>query len=144
MINVSGGITDQVTLNVCRITDRVEVCGWITPLLLTNFYALQSFIPRVPGSSVVIATSYGLDGPRIESRWGARYSAPLQTGPRALLASCTMGTGSFPGVKSSRAWRWPPHPILVLWSRKIRAIPLLPLCACTRVHFTFTFTVYTH
>ena len=32
-------------------------------------------------SSVGIATCYGLDGPGIESRWGARFSAPVQTGP---------------------------------------------------------------
>ena len=47
MMNVSGGITDQVTLNVCRIIDLVDVCRWITPLLLTNFYALQSSIYSV-------------------------------------------------------------------------------------------------
>jgi len=28
-----------------------------------------------PGSSVGIATDYGLDGPGIESRWGVRLSA---------------------------------------------------------------------
>ena len=49
--------------------------------------------------SVGIATRYGLDGPRIESRWGAIFSAPVQTGPGAHPASCTVGTGSFPGVK---------------------------------------------
>ena len=36
-----------------------------------------------PGSSVGTATDYGLDGPGIESRWGARFSAPVQTGPGA-------------------------------------------------------------
>ena len=30
---------------------------------------------------------------------GARFSAPVQTGPAALPAYCTMGTGSLPGVK---------------------------------------------
>ena len=50
-------------------------------------------------SSVGIATRYGLDGPGIESRWGARFSAPVQTGPGAHPASYTMDTGSFPGVK---------------------------------------------
>jgi hypothetical protein len=49
------------------------------------------------GSSVGIATGYGLDGPGIESRWGARFSASVKTGRRAHPASCTMGTGSFPG-----------------------------------------------
>jgi len=52
-----------------------------------------------PGSSVGIATGYGLDGPGIESRLGAIFSAPVQTGPGAHPASCTMGTGSFPGGK---------------------------------------------
>jgi hypothetical protein len=58
--------------------------------------------PGEPGSSVGIATGYGLDGPGIESRVGARFSAPVQTGPEAHPASCTMGTGSFPGGR-----KWP-------------------------------------
>jgi hypothetical protein len=98
-----------------------------------------------PGSSVNTATGYGLEGPEIESWWEARFSAPVQTGPGAHLASCKMGTESFPGVKSGRDVTLTPHPLLVLWSRKNRAIPLLPLwavrpvqslSACTRVHFT--------
>ena len=36
---------------------------------------------------------------RIEPRWGARFSAPVQTGPGAHPASYTMVTGSFPGVE---------------------------------------------
>jgi hypothetical protein len=76
---------------------------------------------------------------------GLRFSAPVQTGPRAHPASCTMGTGSFPGVKSGQRVTLNPHPFLVPWSRKSRAIPLLPLwavrpvqslSACTWVHFT--------
>ena len=55
-----------------------------------------------PGSSVIIATDYGLDGPGIETWCGARFSAPVQTGPGAHPVSCIMGTGSFPGVKSGR------------------------------------------
>ena len=76
---------------------------------------------------------------------GARYSAPVQTGPGAHRASYTMGTGFFPGVKSGRCVTLTPHPLLVPWSWKGRAIPQLPLwavrpvqilSACTRVHFT--------
>ena len=59
-------------------------------------------------SAVSIATRYGLDGPGIESRWGARFSVPVQTRPGAYPASCTMGTGSFPGVK--RPGRGVDHP----------------------------------
>jgi hypothetical protein len=66
-----------------------------------------------PGSVVGIGTDYGLDGPGIESRWEVRFSAPVQTGPAAHTASCTMGTGSFPGVKSDRGVTLTPQPLLV-------------------------------
>jgi hypothetical protein len=55
-----------------------------------------------------MATRYGLEGPVIESRWEARFSASVQTGPGAQPASYTMGTGSFPGVK--RPGRGVDHP----------------------------------
>ena len=61
--------------------------------------------------SVGIATRYGVDSPGIESRWDARFSATVQTGPGAHPASCTMGTGSFPGVKSGRGVTLTTHPI---------------------------------
>ena len=40
-----------------------------------------------------------------------------------------MCTGSFPGVKSGRGVGLTSHPLLVPWSRKSRAIPLLRLWA---------------
>ena len=64
-------------------------------------------------SSVGIATGYGLDGPGIESRWEARFSTPVHTDPGAHPASCTIGTGSFTGVKSGRDVTLTPHPLLV-------------------------------
>jgi len=102
-----------------------------------------------PGSVVGIATGYGLNGPEIESRWGARLSAPVQTGLGTHPASCTRDTGSFPGVKSGRGMTLTPHPFLLQWSRKSRAIPILPLwavwpvqslSASTRVHFIYLYT----
>ena len=57
-------------------------------------------------SSVGIATRYGLDGPGIESQWGASF--PVQTGPGAHPAFNTMGNGSFPVVK--RPGRGVDHP----------------------------------
>ena len=56
-------------------------------------------------SSVGIATRYGLDGPVIESRWEARFSALVQTVCGTHPASCTMATGSLPGGKAAGAWR---------------------------------------
>jgi hypothetical protein len=61
-----------------------------------------------PGSSVGIATDYGLDGPGIESRLGARFFAHIQTSPGDHPASCTMGIGSLLGVK--RPGRGADHP----------------------------------
>ena len=46
-------------------------------------------------SAVGIATRYGMDGQGIESRWGEIF----RTFPGTHPASCTMCTGSFPGVK---------------------------------------------
>ena len=101
-----------------------------------------------PGSSVGIATGYGLNGPGIESRRGAGFSAPVQTGRGAHPASCTMGTESFPGVKSGQGVTLTLHSLLVPWSRKTRAKPLFALWAVqpvqsrsafTRVHFNLTF-----
>ena len=55
--------------------------------------------------AVFIASCYGLDGPGIESRWGARFSAPVQTGPGAHPASYTTGAWAFPVVKRPGSWR---------------------------------------
>jgi hypothetical protein len=66
-----------------------------------------------PGSSAGIAAGYCLDGPGIEPRWETRFSAPVQTGPGAHPASCTMGTGSFLGVKSGQGVTLTPHSLLV-------------------------------
>ena len=71
----------------------------------------------MPGSVIGIATGYELDGPGIEFRCGARFSAPVQTGPGAHPASSTMDTGSFPGVKSGRCVTLTPDLLLVPWSR---------------------------
>ena len=56
------------------------------------------------GSSVSIATDYGLDGPGIESRWGARFSAHPDPpwGPPSLLYN---GYWVFPGGKATGDWR---------------------------------------
>ena len=56
---------------------------------------------------VGIVTRYGLEGPGIESRWGTRFSAPIQTGRGEYPASCIVSNGSFPGVNVAGVRRPP-------------------------------------
>jgi hypothetical protein len=78
--------------------------------VLHAFKVTNYLSKRGPDSSVGIATRYGLKGPGIESRLGARFSASVQTGPEAHPASYTVGTGSFPGVKRpGHGVYHPPH-----------------------------------
>jgi hypothetical protein len=51
-----------------------------------------------PSSSVGIATDYGLDGPKIESRWGRDFSHMSRP---SLLHN---GYRVFPGGKAAGAW----------------------------------------
>ena len=102
-----------------------------------------------PGSVVGIAIDYGLDGLGIESRWRRDFphlSRPALGGSPSLLYD---GYRVFLGGKERPGRDADPSPLLVPWSRKGRAIPLLPLwavrpvqslSACTRVHFAlFTY-----
>ena len=103
-------------------------------LLPPTFYMPCSTCPLVnlialivtgygPGSSFGIATGLraGRSGDRIAV---GRDFPPVQTGPGAHPASCTMGTRSFQGVKSGRCVMLTTHPLLVPRSWKSRAIPL--------------------
>jgi len=85
-------------------------------------------------SVVGIATGYGLDGSGIES-----------PRPRANPASCTVGTGSFPGVKrlGRDADPSPPSSAVVKKEQSYTSTPPMDrrpvqaLSACTTKHFTF-------
>jgi len=81
-----------------------------------HFWRCSLWSECAPVSSVGIATGYGLDGPGIESLYLSRdrIPVPVQTGPGAHPASCTMGTRCFlGGVKSGRGVTLTPHPLLV-------------------------------
>jgi len=59
-------------------------------------------------SSVGTATRYELDGPGIESRWGATFSAAVQTGPGTQPPSLLYK--GYRGVKRpGRGVNHPPH-----------------------------------
>ena len=85
------------------------------------------------GRAICLTYSGGMSaafGPGIESGWGENFP-PVQTGPGAHSASCTMGTGSFSGVKYSWGVLLTTHPLRVSWSWRSRAIRLPTLWAKT-------------
>jgi len=101
-----------------------------------------------PCSLVGIATGYGLDGPGIESLWGRNFPHLSRTALGLIQPPAQWIPGFSQMVKSSRGVTLTPHPLLVPWTWKGRAIPLIPLwavrpvqslSACTRGHFTLPF-----
>jgi hypothetical protein len=101
-------------------------------LYIHVYYNFRSVTKQYRGrdSSVDIETRYGLDDPEIEFRCGARFPAPVQTGPRAHTGSYIMGTGSFPGVKLPRRGVDNPPPIYRGGWRKSKVIHMLQFWAC--------------
>jgi len=93
-------------------------------------------------SSVGIATRYGLDGPGIEYRCEARFSATVQTGPGTHTASYTMGTRSFSGVKRPKRGvdHPPPSRAEVKERVELYVYPPWAFVACSMEKFTLTFT----
>ena len=59
-------------------------------------------------SAVGIATSCGLGGPGIESRWGWDFPHPSRP---TLGPTLYDGYRVFPGGKAAGAWCWPPTPM---------------------------------
>ena len=83
------------------------------------YFAGILFVFCGPGSSVGIATELlvGRSGDRIPV---GRDFPPVQTGLGAHPASCTTGTGFFPGVEYGRSVLLTTHPLLVPRSWKSR------------------------
>ena len=80
---------------------------YLEVLFFTGVFNDSKYYPTLlevgRNSSVGMETRYGLDGPGIMDQI-------FQTGPGAHSASCTKGTGSFPGVqRPERGVDHPPH-----------------------------------
>jgi len=54
-------------LHISNLAEALRYKPLVRRLLV---FFIDLILPDGPGSSVGIATGYGLDGPRIESRWG--------------------------------------------------------------------------
>jgi hypothetical protein len=110
------------------------------PACTSDIFLLHPVIGG-PGSAVGIAIGHGLDG-RGSNPGGGKIFRTCPYRPWGPPSFLDKGYRVFPGGKKRPGREADPHPFLVPWSRKGRAIPLLPLSACTRVHFTFTFTSF--
>jgi len=95
-------------------------------------------------SSVGIKIGYRVNGPGIESRWGERFSIPVQTGPGVHPPSCSMGNGSHSRVWSPRSAALTTHPPTSRAEVEERVeLYLFPFCAftaCSRVNCTSLFS----
>ena len=123
---------------------HLEVSGAVRPPYASLGVKGLSGPGRVVGISDWLRA--GLSGDRIPV--GTRFSKPVQTSPGAEPILLNNGYRVFPGGKERPCRDADPSPLLVPWSRKSRAIPLLPLWAvrpvqglnaCTKVHFTYLF-----
>ena len=117
--------TQQVASSSYGISKVVVTC---LKRLVYRAYKLRAEWSRVWWAGWLSRYSDWLRAGRsgIESRWGRDFP-PVQTGPGAHAASCTMGTGSFPGVEAAGPPGWPPPHLVPKVLEKSRAIPLLTL-----------------
>ena len=81
------------------------VLNSIRPVILQScmLFSIRSYHLGGPLSSVGIATELRAGQFGIESRWGTRFSATVQTDPGTHPAYCKMDTVSFSGVEAAGA-----------------------------------------
>jgi hypothetical protein len=104
-----GQATDDNIIRLIRMISKATHTHIHTnSLSLSLSLSLSYYVILGRDSSVGIATRYGLDGPGIESRWEAKFSARVPTSPGAHPAIYTVGTASFLGAK--RPGRGVDHP----------------------------------
>jgi hypothetical protein len=87
----------SIFLQSVKLTIENTYTANLTALQYTSAYNIHNMVGPGWRSRYSDSLRAGRSGDRIPV--GARFSAPVQTGPRAHPVSYTMGTGSFPWVK---------------------------------------------
>ena len=111
--NVKYIIHDIYTFRKCTVLNRSYKC------VIWGFY----FAVGGPGSSVRIATDYGLDGPGSNPGWDEIFR-PSRPALRPTQPPVKWVPGLSRGLKCGRGVLLTTHPLLLPRSRKSRAIPL--------------------
>ena len=112
-------------------------------LVFANFSMLEIFTVRGRDSSVCIATSYGLDGPGIESLWGRDFPHPYRPALGPTHSPIQWLPDLFPGVKQpERGADHSPPSSAKDWRKSIatHVFPLWVFVACCRERFIVRFT----
>jgi len=108
---------------------------------VTLLASRHPFCYTIPASFFLAPTHTG-----IKSRWTAGFSALVHTGPVVHPAYCTVGRGSFPGVK--RPGRGVHHALPssaeVNEITSVHVLPLWVFLASSRVTFSFAFFLLKH
>ena len=90
-------------------SDIQHVVCWAIPVLTTG--SRVTLRTSTSSFAVGIATDYGMEGPGSNHGEDEIFFCPSRPVLGAHPASCTMGTGSFPGVEAAGAWGWHPTPL---------------------------------
>jgi hypothetical protein len=111
---------------------------------------------------IFLLTSDWLQGGRSRDQIpvGARFSAPVQTGPGGLSNLLYNGYRVIPGGKAAEAWRWPPTPSSAevkermelypyspsgpSWPILVRNLPLPFIRTCVHIHTSTYIRTYIH
>ena len=101
---------------------------WVRAMLGRPY---EEIVGRVAQSVQRLTTGLTVRGQN--SGGGARFYAPVQTGPGAHPTSCTMGTGSFPDVKSSWSVTLTPSSAVVMRGQSYTSAPCMGRTACTEL-----------
>jgi hypothetical protein len=104
---------------------RTQLCVLLSSIARLNFSTTSTY---GPGSSVGIATDYGLDGPGSNSG-GEEIFLTCPDRPWGPLSLLYNGYQVFPGGKVGRSVMLTTNLLLAPWSWKSRAIPLPTLWA---------------
>ena len=88
-----------------------DLCGrWVDTVIMSCSEEVSSLCVCVcvwwaRDSSFRTATGYGLDGPKIEFRWGRNFPHPSRPALGPIYPPVQWVPGLFPGGKAAGAWR---------------------------------------